>query len=662
MRIARVKFKNYRQFKDVELVFEHLPDRKDLHVLIGVMGTGKSNLLNAINWCLYGEEPFLSRENDQDFPLLNIRVLGDGQASEEYRVCVELDASSGNRHVTFIREEWWRVETTAASPSDVSKTARKVFRVTLENEDGTSNIFEGDDAQDKVELFIPDGIKEFYFFDGERLDKYFKEATGQNIRNAIYQISQIDLLDRTHKHLERVVGELQKDAGRLSPEIETTRQELEAAKHDLAKHKKDIAESEQQVTIAKDRIGELEDNLKTLPQTEELEAERAQLKQSLEEKDSLLKKKVSKKDALVFSRAVCVLLKPAIQETIDIIRQKHVNDELPPTLDKDLLEKLLTDAQCICGTDLLPGSPEAEAIQKVVQTITLSSEVAQQLMLIESPLVTAMDSVDSFLDELHEIAHDISSLETEMGAMSDRIVDIDKKLATYDMAKIRAWISERKKLEDTLAINQRKLGVLEHLREQSATKFKQLKNQLDDELNKESKSADLKRDISFAENSMRVLEKAKGSILESFRKEIERKTEENFFRLHWKKKGRTYKAVSINTDYTVSPVHSMGYDAISILSGGEREVLALSFSTALYEISGFDAGIVVDRPFAMVSGPPLKMIAEMFSNISDQRQVILLLTPEDYGSDVRGALEHDLSTRLTLELREDEKEVKFKES
>jgi len=52
MRIDRLVLKNYRQFRNIELPFNK-NSYNDLHVIVGRNGTGKTNILNAINWCLY---------------------------------------------------------------------------------------------------------------------------------------------------------------------------------------------------------------------------------------------------------------------------------------------------------------------------------------------------------------------------------------------------------------------------------------------------------------------------------------------------------------------------------------------------------------------------------------------------------------------------------
>ena len=62
MRINSVKMHNFRQYKDLELSF---PKKKDcdLHFILAENGIGKTTLLNAINWCLYGDEPHIGMKS-----------------------------------------------------------------------------------------------------------------------------------------------------------------------------------------------------------------------------------------------------------------------------------------------------------------------------------------------------------------------------------------------------------------------------------------------------------------------------------------------------------------------------------------------------------------------------------------------------------------------
>lgn len=53
MRLESVEISNYRQYKDVFFDF-CTKGSYDVHIIWGKNGMGKTNLLNAISWCLYG--------------------------------------------------------------------------------------------------------------------------------------------------------------------------------------------------------------------------------------------------------------------------------------------------------------------------------------------------------------------------------------------------------------------------------------------------------------------------------------------------------------------------------------------------------------------------------------------------------------------------------
>src|SRR4030042_6275536 len=103
VRIERLYINNYRQFRDIELRFTKTPKR-DLHRILGKNGAGKTNILNAINWCLYKEEPHLSKDSQQ-LPILNLQTIEDSQEGEDRDIRVEIGIKTDNdRIITFSRK------------------------------------------------------------------------------------------------------------------------------------------------------------------------------------------------------------------------------------------------------------------------------------------------------------------------------------------------------------------------------------------------------------------------------------------------------------------------------------------------------------------------------------------------------------------------------
>lgn len=74
MRIKSIEIKNLRQLKDVMIRFDKDNDENDLHVILAENGVGKTNILNAITWCLYNKEMHL-RDKENALEIVNSQVV-----------------------------------------------------------------------------------------------------------------------------------------------------------------------------------------------------------------------------------------------------------------------------------------------------------------------------------------------------------------------------------------------------------------------------------------------------------------------------------------------------------------------------------------------------------------------------------------------------------
>jgi len=658
MRIKKIKFKNYRQYKDVEIILKKKENKNDLHVFISVMGTGKSNLLNAINWCLFKEEPFLSRK-DRKSPQLNLSIVKDAVDDEEYRMRVEIFAETLTNQISFLRDQYFQIHKINNDQGYNSHETREQFITTLIDDNGNSKLYTDEEANEKVKLFVPYGIKDYFFFDGERLDKYFKEATGQHIKNAIYQISQVELLDRSRIHMQKTLEGLQKDAGKKSPEIEKTRKELEGENNNIKTHSNELENCKKQIAIAKKNINKLEDNLRGMPDTEKLQKQKDSLKDDFIKQEKLYTDKIKAKNEFLFSNGINIFLWPTTKNALETFNKLEDDGQIPPTHDKDLLQKIITKEKCICERDIKCGSIEEKAILSLINSIKLSPKTSQELTKMKEELVSNKNTVELYTRKNSSITKEIKNLKEVLDGIDGKIKDIDRQLAGFDMIKIRYWREEIRKFEELRDENHKSLGIFETLLSNAKNKFKELTEILNKEILRESKLENLRNDMLLAQDIIKILEESNEEIMNSMRQQIESETEKRFLQLHWKK--NTYKEVKIKDDYTISTIHNLGFDCMDTFSGGEREVLALAFSTALHNISGSDSMIVIDRPFAMVSGITTEYIANILSEISSERQVILLLTPNDYSKKVGAILEKKASNIFEMKLSKNERELKLEE-
>lgn len=269
------------------------------------MGTGKTNILNSINWCLYNEEPFLSK-NSQNLMRLNLNTIEEaGYTGKIEKVSVEIWAEHNKNVISFMREENFSIYifTEKDRKREFKRNCESKgqnFEVITKDNSGNDILIKSDEAENYVERLLPRGIKDYFLFDGERLDNYFKTASGQKIYKEIFQMAQVHVLDRVENNLSSLLTEYKRDAGKQNPQIEATRRAIEAKESSKKNHINDLTQTELQIKTAKEQIEDLDRKLRGIPDIAVLEKDRDILRKQKSSKNQLLDQKLKTKQDIIF--------------------------------------------------------------------------------------------------------------------------------------------------------------------------------------------------------------------------------------------------------------------------------------------------------------------------------------------------------------------------
>ena len=652
MRINRIRLKNYRQFRKMEFLLRE-SDMSDIHILIGHNGTGKTNLLNAISWCLYGDEPHLTDES-RSLPILNTAAQQELAEGEEGRVEVEVQFQVGpDDRYTFTRQCEFRLH-----GSSVRRQASS-FRAAHTDASGNTRYAEGDEAVAQVQRLVPKGIREYFFFDGERLDSYFRDEAGQKISHAVFEIAQIDLLQTVERKLAELVRDLQRKVAASIPEIEAVRQ-----KRDEAEKKRDdlnsrLATCLTQIKTAKKRVEEYSEKLLHMPDVAKLEEERRQLEEHIADHRQLLRDKENERRDLLFRYGILLNVQPALASAVALIDTKREEGKIPPAVDPRLLEQTLARTECaICGRSL--DSPAAEHVRRLLSKIEVSTEVADELRRVEGPLRMLLDKVPGFEPARQRIIRDARTYREYLERSEGRVEEIQRAMSGFDNEKVREWGESRKKFAEEAEKQIERKGVLHNEHEAAAKDAVKLNEQLDRELRSEDRAKELEGQIRLCSQAHSTAITAKDRIADVVRREMESRTSEIFDDLVWKR--ATYQRVEIDDSYCIALIHTTGQHALGSASAAERELLALSFILALHEVSGFEAPIVIDTPVARVAGENRANFSRVLATVgSGGKQVLLLFTPDEYTPSVSEALDPKAASRHEFCMQSGERETQLED-
>jgi len=645
MRIERITLKSYRQYRDLDM---KLPKREhDLHFFIATGGTGKSNLVNAVNWCLYGDEPHLSDES-KSLPVINLRSLRQTGSRDVLPVVVEIWVTDqDNKPVSFSRKAWYRVTGGQAS------LQRSEFEATCIDSDGNTTILQEEDAEALAQRFAPQSLRGFFLFDGERLGNYFKRETGQQIRNSVFEISQVSLLQRMEERLDGIVRELTREASKNDPDVKATQDEVEQLERSLSQLDAQIEELERDIAIASDRIKELEVSLRQMPNVQEYEHRRQEIKKLRERRVADIQTAEDEKRELVFQLHKALSLHPAIEDAISVINAKRDSREIPPPIDRDLLREALASDECsLCGQMLEKAAKER--IASLLEEFSLSTEVGLSLHAMEDPLRRLLDLIPVMSRKVRSLQQRINHLHKEIEEYDKEEARIDSYLSQYDVEAVQELHRERTNLDSSRDQKNRQLGILLGSQSDLESKLGAARKKLDREFAKEGKHHELRKQIRFGARAVECIRSAKEEIMARTRDRVARETNRLFFELIWKK--HSFKEVSISEDYAISVTSRDGFECMGSLAASETALLALAFTLALHEVSGFECPLFIDTPVSRISDIQRENFASVLARVSQSKQTIILFTPAEYSSELASILD-PIGAKHQLRLSKDELEV-----
>ena len=125
MLLQSIKLENFRQFKDEFIEFS-TNKFKNVTIIFGENGTGKTTFAQAFFWCLYGEADFSDRNN-----LLNKSVEIDLIPGQDKKVEVELKLKHGANEYTIRRYQYYK-KTSSRLTADNSVLS--ITRISLDGE------------------------------------------------------------------------------------------------------------------------------------------------------------------------------------------------------------------------------------------------------------------------------------------------------------------------------------------------------------------------------------------------------------------------------------------------------------------------------------------------------------------------------------------------
>lgn len=653
MRIELIQIKNYRQYAGThEITFPIISDKdnyRNVTVIQGVNGSGKSNLLNSITWCLYGIETHSISPSLNLSEILNDKIRSEMLPGQSIDVTVQIRAiRDDGRRVVFNRIVNFYMDSSSLKHLDPE------FNVLVES---GRNFTPHPEPISEVNKALPQKVNSFFFFDGERLDDFFKQNSATTIRKAVLDVSQITILDLTLEHLDEVVSIVRKKIKHKDPKAIKAHQELIAAEKTRGKSRERMKELVLQIEENDEKKIEFW-NRSNAQNREILIIQRKsyeKLQLDIKEYDSELADLKQNAVDLIITNGPAILCVDVIEPLYNTLETELKKGTIPGRLPSQLVKDLLETGICICGRDL--SKDECKNELKNLLKEKEDEGILRDFFLLKYLIANMRETSSDFSQSVLGIRKKMRRLEKDVQTKRSKLREVSAKLDTLVEDSIDSRFSFTQ-LDDIGRDLEREKAVLEPLLEEAEKQYGKAKRAFDRAAKKDQADQNKQRKVDLGEEVIGHLTDIREKLVDETREILQNKTKKYFLKLIWKKE--TYVDIRISEEFKISVINNLGTDCLTMLSAGERQVLALSFLAALREVSGFDAPIVIDTPLGRISKKPKANIARLLPKFFGDSQVVLLVTDEEYTDKVRNLLSERVSIEYELDYNEKEMRTEVK--
>ncbi|MFA4835142.1 MAG: AAA family ATPase [Dehalococcoidia bacterium] len=604
MILKKLILKNFRQFKgtqEIEFAFESDSNGRNVTVIFGQNGRGKTGIFRAIMFCLYGEHLLSQDEGvaQKELHLIN-QVALDESASDteaiEASVEVKLRHNGGNYSV---KRTLLGVKDGAVEPG--------ILRLSHTDADGNTHNYEDPEKiKELVNQILDKNIREYFLFDGEKIERLTRASVEQRkeISKGIRNLLNVDAL-------EKAVGATQRLKKKLSQEL------AKKATGNFGKVVHQIVEMDEKISQLKTSCQSLEEEYvlagaekKQVDIQMEAYTEIRSLLRERRDKENELQSQQDQAKALLLDmksrigKSSQLLISDTVEHVFKQIDAKKQKGEIPSEIRQDLIEKLLSDHLCICRRELIPDTEPFKQI--ILWRDKLSKADLDNFAL---DLWRYLSGIRSHNEDIAGIAETLlvkyGSRTSTIESLRSRIEKLNSEIGTSERKDAAELETQRARIEEKMIRiearrrnEQGELAALESEMMQLAERRKSLEKE-------EQAKSELSERATLAEGAVQLLQ----TVYEEFSSEIKVKIahEANlFFEQLLDREGReTLKEIVVNSDYSLQVLDRWGKPFLADISAGQRQIMSISLIAALAKVASvsevMEIPLFMDTPFSRLS-------------------------------------------------------------
>jgi len=642
MKFKKATIRNFRLLRDLEIDFS-VSNKQPLTVIRAENETGKTTILNALQWALFGDDVLPNRGREY-----RIHPI-DWNKNEEQMVDIEVEIEFEHTFENRDNAEW-------KSKTEDFIAVRRVAEKVLDNgnwkrESSEFSLYRKEEGIGVKPIKGPElylrnmlgsNLKDLIFTDGDRALSFITAQTSTSdrrklVQRAIRDMLGIEVLENSIKHIENYTRDIRGDVDGFkgAEQVKSKAKELEGCEKKIEALEERLDEIEIELTDHNFNIDEIESKLESALKKGDRKSVMQQIKScdnDLKKNRGLLKEEKIKHSKLLESKNLFLrILKTPLSQAENLLNELWEDNKIPRTA-IPVLKEYLKKGKCVCGRPLEPESKHYHTVDELIKQQERSTDTDKRLTELRTIINENFSSETDFGKSWY---NDIKNTISRQNGLGKKIEELErqqklfeKELENIPETNVEFLREQRKKLRNI------KDGLINEkgLKENKLLTEKQRKRSLELDyeklLKKQDKSKKTRSKLIAANDLYELVQKAYKTVEVNELTDVSNTMNKYFLEMIRSdpKQKAIIRKVEITNEYDIK-VYGPGDKTLHPdrdLNGASRRALTLSFILALTHVSGVEAPNVIDTPLGMMD--PLVKQSVLESAINHSPQLILLLT------------------------------------
>lgn len=644
MLLQSIKLVNFRQFRNESIDFAGGADGKNVTIIIGENGTGKTTFAQAFFWCLYGETEF------SDKSMLNKMVATEMRPGQDVKVQVELKLHHGEVDYTLIREQTYHKDNANRIKAD-----NTVFDIATKDASGNTSYVKKSMCESEVKSILPKELSRYFFFDGERIEKMSKDiSTGKKATDFAEAVKGLLGLNAMYSAIQHFNPRVKSSVissyeasynSQSNAKIKEYTDTIERCKNEIAAIEARIEELDAEIELAQTRKTEKSAEIKQYAEGEELQEKKEKLIRKIaaaEKSKSNVYKAISKDFNGNLSSFFSISL---VERALKFLSEKDFAGKDIPYMHAKTIEYLLKQKVCICGTHLDEGTIPYSKVKELIDYLPPQSISTTISDFKKESRRRANDRKDVY-GQIRDNLAVISQQDDDLTDLRDELAEVEGKLSGGDVrAKVRAINSEIQLCDQTIRKDnvERDRKIAEKARKESEMERADTERRNLTLLDENNKKIEIYK--AYAERIYKELQDVYATSEAEIRDRLQTTINDIFKQIY---EGGLY--LTIDEKYHIS-VYATDYDGDVETSTAQSISVIFAFITGIIKMArdnrnatDEDAQLLSSEPYPLVMDAPLsafdkrriKTVCEALPETAEQVIIFIKDTDGELAEDYMG--------------------------